>query len=78
MDTLKTIFPFSFKAKDISSLVVILIAYLVIDIICGVIIGLLAKLPIIGILFALVGSVVGLYALVGIILAILYFVKVIE
>lgn len=41
-------------------------------------IGLLAKLPIIGVLFGLVGSLVGLYALVGIVLSILVFLKVLK
>ena len=41
-------------------------------------IGLLVKLPIIGIIFTLVGSLVGLYALVGIVLSILVFVKVLK
>ena len=41
-------------------------------------IGLLAKIPLIGIIFSLVGSLIGLYALVGIVLSILVFVKVLK
>lgn len=40
--------------------------------------GLLAKLPLIGIIFSLIGSLVGLYALVGVVLSILVFVKVVK
>lgn len=78
MDTLKKLFPNAFKATEVNNFIVALIIYAVIDVVCGVIIGLLAKLPIIGILFRLLGSVVGLYATGGIVLSILVFVKVIK
>ncbi|MBE6809015.1 MAG: hypothetical protein J6J30_05390 [Clostridia bacterium] len=78
MDTLKKLFPNAFKATEVNNFIVALIIYAVIDVVCGVIIGLLAKLPIIGILFSLLGSVIGLYATGGIVLSILVFVKVIK
>ena len=78
MDMLKKFFPLSFKVAETKDLVVSIVIYAIIDVVCGLIIGLLAKIPLIGILFSLVGSVIGLYALVGIILAILYFAKVIK
>ena len=78
MDTLKKLFPNAFKATEVNNFIVALIIYAVIDVVCGVIIGLLAKLPIIGILFSLLGSVTGLYATGGIVLSILVFVKVIK
>jgi len=78
MDTLKKFFPRAFKATELSAFIVSLIIYVVIDIVCGAIIGLLALIPIIGIIFSILGSLVGLYALVGIILSILVFVKVLK
>lgn len=78
MDILKKIFPISYKATEVNALIVSLIIYVLIDIVCGFVIGILTKIPFIGLLFGLVGSVVGLYALVGIILSILVFVKVIK
>ena len=78
MDILKKWLPHAFKVKDVSSLIVTLLIYVVIDIVCGFVIGLLAKIPVIGILFSLVGSLVGLYALVGIVLSILDFLKVVK
>ena len=78
MDTLKKLFPNAFKATEVNNFIVALIIYAVIDVVCGAIIGLLAKLPIIGILFSLLGSVIGLYATGGIVLSILVFVKVIK
>ena len=78
MDTLKKLFPLSFKVKEVKDLVISIIIYAVIDVVCGIVISLLAKLPIIGILFSLVGALIGIYATAGIVLAILVFVKVLK
>lgn len=78
MDLLKKLFPLSFKVSEAKDLVISIIVYAVIDVVCGVLIGLLAKIPLIGILFSLVGTLIGIYATAGIVLAILVFVKVIK
>lgn len=78
MDLLKKLFPFSFVAKDVQPLVISIIVYLVADIVLGVLIGLLASLPIIGVIFTIVGSLLGLYVTVGLVLTVLYFAKVIK
>ncbi len=78
MDTVKKIFPQAFTATEVKPFVVALVIYLLIDIVCGFVIGLLAKIPILGIIFGLLGSVVGLYALAGVVLSILVFLKVIK
>ena len=78
MNLLKSVFPHAFKATDLVPFVITLIVYLIIDVVCGFVIGLLAKLPIIGFVFAFLGSLVGLYALIGIILSVLVFIKVLK
>ncbi len=78
MDILKKFFPHAFKAKELAAFIITLIIYLVIDVVCGFVIGFLASLPIVGIIFTLLGSLVGLYALIGIVLSILVFAKVIK
>ena len=78
MDTLKKFFPHAFKSTDVKPFIISLIVYVLIDIVCGFVIGLLAKLPIVGIIFSLLGSLVGLYALIGVVLCILVFVKVVK
>jgi hypothetical protein len=78
MDMVKKFFPNAFKAKELSSFIVALVIYALIDVVCGFVIGLLAKIPVLGIIFSLLGSIVGLYALVGIVLSILVFVKVLK
>ena len=78
MDALKKFFPHAFKASDLTKLIITILIYIVIDIVCGIVIGLLAKLPIVGFIFGLLGGLVGLYATVGIVLAILVFFKVLK
>lgn len=78
MDILKKYFPHAFKATELTAFIITLIIYILIDVVCGFVIGLLAKIPVLGIIFGLLGSLVGLYALVGIILSILVFVKVLK
>lgn len=78
MDILKKYFPHAFKATELTAFIITLIIYVLIDVVCGFVIGLLAKIPVLGIIFGLLGSLVGLYALVGVILAILVFVKVLK
>lgn len=78
MDILKKVFPLSFKVEDLKAFVIALVVYVLVDIICGVVIGLLVKIPVIGVIFSILGSVIGLYALVGIVLAILAYLKVIK
>lgn len=78
MDALKKIFPHAFKATELTPFIVSLVIYVLVDVVCGFVIGLLAKLPILGVIFSILGSVVGLYALVGIVLSILVFVKVLK
>ncbi len=78
MDMLKKVFPIAFKAKELKDFITALVIFVLVDVVCGVVIGLLASIPVIGIIFSLIGSIIGLYALVGIVLSILVFVKVIE
>lgn len=78
MDILKKFFPTAFKATEVKAFIISLIIYVLIDVVCGFVIGLLAKIPVLGIIFSLLGSLVGLYALIGVVLSILVFVKVVK
>jgi len=78
MDLLKKVFPFSFKAKDLGKFIVSLLIYIVIGVVGGLVIGLLAKIPVIGLLAGILGALLDLYGLIGIVLAILVFVKVVK
>ncbi len=79
MDLLKSIFPFSFGAKkDVVALVVNILIYLVAGAVVGVVLGLLGRIPVLGLLFRLLSGLVGLYCLVGIVLSVLDFMNVLK
>jgi hypothetical protein len=79
MDTLKKLFPLSFThKKDIGALIVNILIHIVADIIAGAVIGLLAGLPLIGWIFTLAGSLIGLYFTVGLILSILHYFNIVK
>ena len=75
MDFLKKFWPtpFKIKDKDVASFVIQLIIFIVVCAVVGFLIGILASLPIIGIIFSLIGGLVELYGFIGIILCILKF-----
>ena len=45
MDALKKFFPHAFKAIDVKAFIISLIIYVLIDVVCGFVIGLLALIP---------------------------------
>ncbi|MBP3378094.1 MAG: hypothetical protein J6L96_05040 [Clostridia bacterium] len=75
IDYLKMIWPTPFKVqeKDVVSLVMQLVIFLVVCTVGGLLIGLLAGLPVVGFIFVILGSLLDIYGLVGIILAVLKF-----
>ena len=80
MDFLKTLWPtpFKIKPKNLASFRVQLIIFVVVVAIVGVLIGLLAKIPLLGIVFSIIGSLIGIYNIVGIVLCILVFLDVVK
>ena len=75
---MKKIFPLSFREPTTNNLVVTIIIYVVASFVVGLVLGLLAKIPLIGWLFSLVSSLFGLYCFIGLVLVVLYFLKVIK
>ena len=78
MDMIKKLWPWALKAKDVKSLVITIVICIVADFVCGLVLGLLGAIPLIGIIFKLVGWVVGIYFLVAIVLAVLNFLGVLK
>ena len=87
MDTLKKFFPLSWEyTKDAANLIVGIIIYILVGIVAGALITLstfiTGWLPVVGPVIAwalgIVSGLIGLYVLVGIILQILVFAKVIK
>lgn len=75
MDFIKKLWPTPFRIKkgDIAPFLIQTVIFLVICTVLGWLIGLLAGFPIIGIVFTLVGSLTGIYSLVGLVLCVLKF-----
>ncbi len=79
MATLKKIFPYSFAAKkDVAALIINLLVYIVVSFVAGLLIGLLSAIPILGLIFRIIGSVIELYVFVGIVLSVLDYLKVLK
>lgn len=80
MDLLKKFWPtpFKIKEKDLASFLIQLIIFIVIVAVVGFLIGLLANLPIIGVIFSTVGSLIGVYNIVGIVLCVLKFLGIVK
>jgi hypothetical protein len=79
MDMLKKIFPLSFSFADtIVNLVVGIVIYVVVPMLASVVLGLLAKIPLIGIVFAVINWAIGIYAFVGLVLLVLVYLKLVK
>ncbi|MBE6037078.1 MAG: hypothetical protein E7223_05665 [Clostridiales bacterium] len=79
MEILKNLFPFSFKPKaNWKDLLIWVVVLLIADLVCGVIIGILGHLPLIGWIAGIIGGLLGLYFTVSIVLAVLDFLKVLK
>ncbi len=80
MDLLKAIWPFPFrlKAKDVTPFVVQLVILIVAGAIIGALIGLLSSIPVVGLIFKIVGPLVEVYVTVGVVLCFLKFFNVIK
>ena len=73
MDILKSLFPWSFKNKTMKDLIISILIYMAINIVGGLVFGLLSAVPLIGFVFSLLGGALGIYTLAGVILASLHF-----
>lgn len=79
MEFLQKLWPTPFKIEkgNVTSFVVQLIIFIVLTAVIGVLISLLAAIPIVGIIFSIVGSLMGLYTLIGVVLCVLRFLEVV-
>lgn len=79
MEALKKIFPLSFtEKKTIGALIINILIQLVVCAIAGVLIGICAQIPVVGWIIGFVGGFIGLYEIIGILLSILDYAKVLK
>ena len=76
MSLIKKLWPTPFKIKkgNLLSFLVQLLLFLIICAVIGWLFTLLAKIAIVGVVFCVVGSLMGIYAIVGAILCVLRFI----
>lgn len=78
MATLKKIFSYSFGAADLKALIIKIVVYIVAGFVAGLVLGLLSKIPVLGVIFSIIGWIIDLYCLVGIVLTILDYLKILN
>ncbi len=78
MDMLKKYFPLSFRGKEVKDLVISIVIYIVASAILGVLLGILGNIPVVNLVTGIVGTLVWIYSVAGIVIAILDFVGVFD
>ncbi len=78
INNLKKYFPFQATEADVKSLVIAILLYIIVGFIAGLVMVLVALIPVINLLLGIVGALVDLYCLAGIVLAILDFLGVLK
>ncbi len=79
MELIKKIFPLSFtEKKTLGALIINILIQFVVCAIAGVLIGIFASIPVVGIIIGFVGGFIGLYQIIGILLSILDYAKVLK
>lgn len=79
MDLIKKLWPTPFKIKkgNLISFLVQLLIFLIICAVIGWLFTVLSKIAIVGVVFYVIGSLMGIYAIVGAILCVLRFIGVV-
>lgn len=77
MDKLKPYFPINntVRTGNILSLIIAIVIYVVVAAVLGVLLGVLAHIPIVSLIVRIVSTLVWIYEVVGIVLAIYTFLK---
>jgi len=82
MSTLKKLFPLSFGADSVASLVIKILIYVCLPTILGIVTAIIAIVPVIGGIIAwalgVVSGLIGLYCLAGIVILVLDYLKVLK
>ena len=78
MEILKTLFPFAYKAKDVSGLIIAILIHVVAGAVLGGVLGALSKVWLVGWIFKILGSLVGIYCTAGVVISVLVFFKILK
>lgn len=78
MDMIKKLFPQAMEANDVKGLIIAILIYAVVNFVGGLALGLLDAIPLVGFVFGIIGWALSIYCAVGIIVAILVFLKIVK
>lgn len=79
MDMLRKYFPYAFAKKDgFTGLVINIIVHIVVAAIASIVIWLGSMVPFVGVVISILGSLVGLYILISMILSVLDYLQVLK
>ena len=78
MDMIKKFFPQAMQASDVKGLIIAILIYALVNLVGGIVLGLLDAIPLVGFVFGILGWALGIYCAVGIIVAILVFLKIVK
>ena len=79
METLKKIFPLSFKfLESVASLIIGTLIYLVVGAVASVAIAILSAIPVVGWIVGICGGLIDLYVVAGIVILFLAYFKVLK
>ena len=76
MNLLRELFPLSAKVKDVKSLVISILLYIVVSVVTGFVLGLLTGIPLIGTVIGFASRLIDLYCLGGMVVSIMILAKV--
>ena len=80
MDILKRLWPTPFKIEkgNLASFLVQLIIFVIICAVAGVLIGALCTVPVVSVIFWILGTLIELYSITGIVLSVMKFIDVLK
>lgn len=82
MDALKKFWPHAYKAEDVTGLIIAILIYAAMNFVCWLVGFLFGFIPLLGsilnAIWGVVGWLVGIYATVGVVIALLHFFKILK
>lgn len=78
MEKIKQLFPLSFRGAELKDMIVSILLYIAVAAVAGILLFVIAFIPIVNIVGGIVGAIVDIYIIAGIVLAVLNFLNVLK
>jgi len=73
---LRELFPLSAKVKDVKSLIISILLYIVVSVVTGFVLGFFTAIPLVGTVIGFISRLIDLYCLGGMVISIMILAKV--